>query len=72
MTPGFWRRKFVKPGLFGPAHLHRDENYIDYELKYLERMSILLDIWWIIVGILFLLNLISGKKDYVGSEIHQG
>jgi UDP-GlcNAc:undecaprenyl-phosphate GlcNAc-1-phosphate transferase len=49
--PGFWRRHLIKPGIFGPAHSRDDSSYFEYELKYMRKMSILIDIFWIIVGL---------------------
>jgi UDP-GlcNAc:undecaprenyl-phosphate GlcNAc-1-phosphate transferase len=62
MVPGFWRRKFVKPGLFGPGRESGPSGYFDCELRYIENMSILLDIWWLIVGIFKLI--LPGKQAY--------
>ena len=48
--PGFWRRTLIKPGIFGPAHSRDDSSYFNYELKYMKKMSILFDIYWILRG----------------------
>ncbi|MCP4580343.1 MAG: hypothetical protein GY839_01900 [candidate division Zixibacteria bacterium] len=60
--PGFWRRKLIKPGIWGPAHFSDEKNYFEKELKYLQNMSILTDIYWIIIGIIRSIFL-PGKKE---------
>lgn len=72
VIPGFWRRKLIKPGLTGPAHHAGREKYFDKELDYMSHMSILLDIWWILTGLLSLINLIQGKKKDARFEVHPG
>ncbi|NLI15867.1 MAG: hypothetical protein GX409_06240 [candidate division Zixibacteria bacterium] len=62
MIPGFWRRKFIKPGIFGPGHYADSENYFGKELQYMENMSILIDIYWVLVGLVK--SFINGKKTY--------
>jgi UDP-GlcNAc:undecaprenyl-phosphate/decaprenyl-phosphate GlcNAc-1-phosphate transferase len=59
MIPGFWRRRFIKPGLTGPGHFATAENYFEKELQYMENMSILIDIWWLAVGIV---KMFTGRK----------
>ncbi len=70
--PGFWRRKLIKPGLTGPAHHAGRDRYFEKELEYISHMSILLDIWWIFLGSLWLFNLIQGKKKNARFEVHPG
>jgi UDP-GlcNAc:undecaprenyl-phosphate GlcNAc-1-phosphate transferase len=62
MLPGFWRRKYIKPGLTGPGHYSDSETYFDKELRYMENMSILIDFWWLAVGLIK--SFISRKKTY--------
>jgi len=59
--PGFWRRKLIKPGFWGPAHLTAEENYFEKELQYMKNMSILTDIYWIFNGV-FRILFASRKK----------
>jgi UDP-GlcNAc:undecaprenyl-phosphate GlcNAc-1-phosphate transferase len=66
---GFWRRNLIKPGIWGPAHFHDESSYFDYELKYMKHMSILTDIYWILVGPLRCM-FAMGKRKNVGSEIY--
>jgi len=66
---GFWRRNLIKPGLWGPAHFQDESSYFDYELKYMKHMSILTDIYWILVGPLRCM-FAMGKSKNVGSEIY--
>jgi lipopolysaccharide/colanic/teichoic acid biosynthesis glycosyltransferase len=67
--PGFWRRKLIKPGLWGPAHSVKDENYFEKELIYLQNMSILSDIYWIIFGIVRTIFL-PGIRKNAGPEVY--
>ncbi|MCD6163365.1 MAG: sugar transferase [candidate division Zixibacteria bacterium] len=68
--PGFWRRKLVKPGIFSMANNCNEDEYFEKELKYMQKMSILLDVWLIFVGITqYLINLVR-KKDNVGYEVY--
>jgi UDP-GlcNAc:undecaprenyl-phosphate/decaprenyl-phosphate GlcNAc-1-phosphate transferase len=59
MIPGFWRRRFIKPGLTGPGHYTNANEYFEKELRYMEKMSILIDIGWLAVGIV---KLFTGRK----------
>ena len=65
--PGYWRRELIKPGIWGPAHFGKPENYFENELKYMQNMSILIDIYWIVIGIVRMIFL-PGKKRYVRPE----
>ena len=67
--PGYWRRELIKPGIWGPAHFGRHENYFENELKYMQNMSILTDIYLIVIGIIRMVFL-PGKKKYVRSEVN--
>jgi len=49
---GFWRRKLIKPGFWGPAHFVDEKNYFKKELQYMKNMSILTDIYWILTGVI--------------------
>ncbi len=59
--PGFWRRKLIKPGFWGPAHHAEKKDYFEKELQYMKNMSILTDIYWIFAGALRSL-IVSRKK----------
>lgn len=65
--PGYWRRELIKPGIWGPAHFSKREEYFENELKYMQNMSILSDIYWIVFGVVKTVFL-SGKRKYAGSE----
>lgn len=67
--PGFWRRKLIKPGFVGPAHFTKSGDFFEKELKYMEKMSILNDIFWLFAGIICILNNLLRTKDSVRSEI---
>ncbi|OQX92641.1 MAG: hypothetical protein B6D58_01830 [candidate division Zixibacteria bacterium 4484_95] len=68
--PGFWRRKLIKPGLFGPAHFAKQGDSFEKELKYMEKMSILNDISWMFVGIIYFSMNLLRTKDNVGPKIY--
>ncbi len=63
---GYWRRDLIKPGIWGPAHFADKENYFEEELKYMANMSILKDIYHVIIGLVRSLPAM-GKKDNVRS-----
>ncbi len=65
--PGYWRRKLVKPGIFGMAHLSDKNEYFDNELRYMERISILFDIYLLIVGIIHIFISLPEKRENAGS-----
>lgn len=67
--PGFWRRKLIKPGLVGPAHYTKSGDFFDKELRYMEKMSILNDIFWLFVGIIYILKDIIRTEENVRPEI---
>lgn len=68
--PGFWRRKLVKPGIFGLANYSDNDTYFEKELKYIQKMSILFDVWLFLVGIVkCIINLIR-KKENARSEVY--
>ena len=63
-VPGFWRRQLIKPGLTGPAHVGAAENYFARELHYMQHMSLLVDIFWIVTGALRIMRILpKGNKD---------
>ena len=70
IIPGFWRRELIKPGIFGLAHFSDQEKYLEKEMKYIGKMSILLDVCLIITGILHKLKILPGKKGNAGSEVY--
>jgi len=67
---GFWRRKLIKPGIFGKPHLSEKGEYFENELKYMERISIIFDIYLLITGIMHTLVSLSGKRENAGSETY--
>jgi UDP-GlcNAc:undecaprenyl-phosphate GlcNAc-1-phosphate transferase len=70
-VPGFWRRRLIKPGIFGLPHFSAPDLYFEKELKYMENMSILFDSYLIITGILCKLINLPRKIENAGPEIYQ-
>jgi len=67
---GFWRRELIKPGIFGLPHLHEQETFLDLELSYMEKMSILLDVWLLLTGILHSLWRAATKRRHVRYQVY--